>query len=263
MPMLDLSRGLRAAALAAATLAAAPGLSIGGAQAAEGVAIPPQAFAHDGIFGTFDRAALQRGFQVYTEACAACHSLRLVAFRNLADLGYSEDQIKAFASEYFVIDGPDDDGEMFERDARPSDRFPPPFPNAKAAAAANGGAVPPDLSLMAKARAGGEDYIYALLTGYEDPPVDVEIQEGLNYNRYFPGHWIAMAQPLYEDSVEFADGTPATLEQMSHDLASFLTWTAEPFLEERKQTGIAVILFLIVFTAMLYAIKRKVWADLH
>ena len=232
------------------------------AKAAEGVAVPAQSWSFQGIFGTFDRAALQRGWQVYNEVCAACHGLGYIAFRNLAELGYTEDQIKAFAAEKIIVDGPDDEGEMFERDGRPADYFPDPFANDKAAAAANGGAVPPDLSLMAKARAGGPDYIYALLIGYEEPPADVEMNEGLSYNKYFPGHQIAMAQPLDDDAVEYADGTEASLDQMSRDVASFLMWTAEPMLEERKRTGIKVILFLIVLTAMLYAAKRKIWSDL-
>ncbi len=225
--------------------------------------LPKQSWSFSGIFGTFDRAAQQRGLQVYREVCAGCHSLKLVAFRNLADLGYSEDEIKAIASEAIVIDGPDDDGEMFEREGRPADRFPAPFPNDKAAAASNGGAVPPDLSLMAKARPNGPDYLYALMTGYTDPPGDFELLEGLSYNAYFPGHQIAMAAPLSEDAVEYADGTPATVEQMSHDVVTFLMWAAEPMLEVRKQTGIKVMLFLLIFTGLLYAVKRKVWADLH
>ena len=260
--------GARALTLAAA-LTAALGAGLGTAlqsdavRAAEGVAVPAQSWSFDGIFGTFDRAALQRGLQVYAEVCAACHGLQYIAFRNLAELGYNEDQIKAFAAERIIVDGPNDDGEMFERDGRPSDYFPSPFANDKAAASANGGAVPPDLSLMAKARAGGPDYLYALLTGYDDPPADVEMNEGLSYNHYFPGHQIAMAQPLDDDAVEYADGTEATLDQMSRDLSAFLMWTAEPMLEERKRTGIKVILFLIVLTALFYAIKRKVWSDLH
>ena len=236
---------------------------VGTATAAEGVAIPAQEWSHSGIFGTYDRAAAQRGLQVYRASCAACHSLDRIAFRNLADLGYSEDEIKAMAAEATVIDGPDDDGEMFEREGLASDYFPAPFPNSKAAAAANGGAVPPDLSLMAKARFGGADYIYALLVGYEDPPADFEMLEGLSYNAYFPGHQIAMAPPLFEGGVEYADGTEATVEQMAHDVAVFLSWTAEPEMEERKQTGLKVILFLLVLTGLLYAVKRKVWADIH
>ncbi|RMD64331.1 MAG: cytochrome c1, partial [Alphaproteobacteria bacterium] len=158
---------------------------------------------------------------------------------------------------------PDDEGEMFERPGRPSDHFPSPFPNPQAAAAANNGATPPDLSLMAKARVGGPNYIRALLTGYEDPPADVELLDGQYYNVYFPGNRIAMAPPLSEDAVEYQDGTPATVDQMAADVATFLMWAAEPHMEDRKETGIKVILYLIVLTAVLYAVKRKVWADLH
>jgi ubiquinol-cytochrome c reductase cytochrome c1 subunit len=234
------------------------------AQAAEAEAPPKYDWSFDGIFGKFDRAALQRGYQVYREVCAACHSMRLVAFRDLTDLGYDVDQIKAFAAESTVVDGPDDEGEMFERDGRPADRMPSPFPNAKAAAAANGGAAPPDLSLMAKARKEGPSYIRALVSvGYEEPPADVEILEGQNYNIYFPGNRIAMAPPLDDDAVEYQDGTEASVDQMAADVAQFLMWTAEPKMEQRKETGIKVILFLLVFTGILYAIKRKVWADLH
>ncbi len=152
---------------------------------------------------------------------------------------------------------------MFERPGRPSDRFPSPFPNDKAAAASNNGAVPPDLSLIVKARNGGADYVHGLLTGYAEPPEDLEILEGQNYNLYFPNNVTAMAPPLFEDAVEYGDGTPATVEQMATDVATFLAWTAEPTMEERKSMGIGVMLFLLVFTGVLYAVKRKVWADLH
>ena len=258
-----MDKTLLGALAAAAAFTLALGAPSHDSEAAEGVAVPHQEWSFHGIFGQYDRAELQRGLQVYVESCAACHSLKRIAFRNLADLGYSEAEVKAFASQFQVVDGPDDDGEMFERAALASDYFPLPFPNDKAAAAANGGAVPPDLSLMTKARAGGADYVYALMTGYVDPPEDVEILEGLNYNKYFPGHQIAMAAPLFEDGVEYADGTPATVEQMARDVSAFLTWAAEPEMEERKRMGIKVVLFLIVFTAMLYAVKRKVWSDLH
>ena len=231
------------------------------AQAAgEAEPLPEVHWSFDGPFGTYDRAALQRGLQVYREVCSLCHSLDYVAFRNFRDLGYSEEEVKALASEYTITDGPNDDGEMFERSGEPSDYFPAPFPNAKAAAAANGGAAPPDLSLMAKARMGGATYIYALLTGYEDPPADFE---GLNYNIYFPGKQIAMAQPLYEDGVAYSDGTPATVEQQARDVAHFLMWAAEPKLEDRKGMGLKVLIFLVVFTGLLYAVKRKVWKDVH
>ena len=265
---------------------------ISSAQAAAGLSLPKQEWSFTGVFGSFDNAARQRGFQVFRESCSGCHSLDLMYFRNFADLGYSEDEIKALAAEYTVIDGPDDDGEMFERPGKPFDRFPAPFPNKKAAAAANGGAVPPDLSLMAKARIGGTNYLHALLTGYMDLPedwktnegfqwlvaeverfeekdgeevrvVEFEVSEGLNFNKYFPGHQIAMAPPLSEGLVEYEDGTEATVAQMAHDVSTFLMWTAEPKLEERKRMGIKVILFLLVFTGILYAVKRKIWADLH
>lgn len=250
--------------LLAATLAfLGLGLSGGPLQAAGGIEIPHQSWSFSGMFGTFDRAAQQRGLQVYREVCAGCHSLDLIAFRNLSDLGYDVDQIKAIAAEATVIDGPDDDGEMFERAGLASDYFPAPFPNAKAAAASNGGAIPPDLSLMTKARVGGPDYLFALLTGYGEPPADFELLEGLNYNKYFPGHQIAMAQPLDDDAVEYADGTTASLDQMARDLTTFMMWTAEPMLEERKNMGVKVLFFLIIFTAVLYAVKRRVWADLH
>ncbi len=160
-------------------------------------------------------------------------------------------------------DGPNDDGEMFERPGRPSDRFRSPFPNEQAARAANNGALPPDLSVIVKARAGGADYIHALLTGYTDPPAGVEVMEGMHYNRYFPGHQIAMAPPLNEDQVAFHDGTPATVEQMSRDVATFLAWAAEPELEERRSLGVKILLFLTILGGLAYAVKRKVWADVH
>jgi len=242
------------AALAAAYSGSA--LAAGG-----GPALPEREWSFDGPFGTFDRAALQRCLPGYREVCAGCHGLKYIAVRDLAALGYDEDELKAFAAEYTVTDGPNDEGEMFEREGRLSDYLPSPFPNAKAAAAANGGAAPPDLSLIAKARKGGPTYIHALLTGYDEPPAD--FPEGANYNTYFPGHQIAMAAPLFEDGVTYADGTPATVEQMASDVSHFLMWTAEPKLENRKGMGLKVLLFLIVFTGVLYAAKRKVWADVH
>ena len=264
-------RPIFAACAAAAISLSVAALAPNHVRAAEGVAVPKQEWSFSGIFGHYDRAALQRGFQVYKEVCAGCHGLSLVAFRNLGQddiissggLGYEEDEVKAIAAEFTVEDGPDDEGDMFERAAIPSDRFPDPFPNSQAAAAANGGAVPPDLSLMVKARAGGADYLFALLTGYVDPPADFELLDGLNYNAYFPGHQISMAAPLYEEAVEYADGTPPTLDQMARDVTHFLAWTSEPEMEWRKRMGLKVILFLIVFTALLYAVKRKIWADLH
>ncbi len=220
-----------------ASIVVAAGLAVSAAPAlgAESIEAPEREWSFHGLFGTFDRAALQRGFQVYQEVCSGCHSLRLIAFRNLEALGFDEDEIKAIAAEYSVEDGPDDEGEMFERPALPPDRIPPPFPNSKAAAASNNGAVPPDLSLMVKARDGGADYVHAFLTGYADPPDGVELLDIQNYNLYFPGNMTAMAPPLDEDAVEYADGTPATVEQMASDVVTFLAWTAEPTMEERKR----------------------------
>lgn len=235
----------------------------GPAVAAEEMSIPAQSWSFSGAFGTFDRAALQRGYQVYKEVCAACHSMHLIRFRDLAALGFNEDEIKAIAAEYEVTDGPNDQGEMFQRPARPADKFKSPFPNDNAARAGNNGALPPDLSLMAKARKGGVDYSYAILTGYADPPAGVTLMDGMSYNKYFPGHQIGMPKPLNPDQVTFADGTKATVEQMSHDVSTFLAWTAEPELEARKRLGVKVILFLIILTGLLYATKRKIWRALH
>ncbi len=238
-------------------MAAAPG------GASEQASPESRDWSFSGIFGSFDRAAQQRGLQVYREVCAGCHSLKLVAFRDLAGLGYEDNDIKALAAEYEVEDGPNDEGEMFTRPARPFDRFVPPFPNAQAARAANNGTFPTDLSVITKARKGGADYLHALLTGYADPPEDLELQDGMSYNPYFPGGQIAMPPPLFDDGVEYADGTKATVEQLSRDVVTFLAWASEPELEERKRLGIKVMLFLIVLTGLLYAAKRKVWSDVH
>ena len=224
---------------------------------------PKQNWSFNGMFGTFDRASAQRGLQVYREVCAGCHSIKQIHFRQLSGIGYQDAQIKAMAAEIEVTDGPNDEGDMFERAGLPSDRFPLPFPNKKAAAASNNGKAPPDLSLMTKARINGADYLYALLTGYKEPPGGFEIPDGGNYNAYYPGNVIAMAAPLEDDAVEYQDGTKATTEQMAKDVTVFLSWTAEPELESRKAMGIKVLLFLIFLTALLYAVKRKVWEDVH
>ena len=224
---------------------------------------PEREWSFHGLFGTFDRGALQRGFQVYTEVCAGCHSLRLMSYRHLASIGFSEAQIKKIAAEVEVTDGPNDEGEMFQRPGQPNDRFVSPFANPQAARAANNGALPPDLTLMVKARGGGVDYLYNLLVGYRDPPKGVELPEGMAYNLYFNGHQIAMPAPLAEDAVEYADKKKATIEQMAIDVSTFLAWTAEPELEERKRMGVKVLLFLLVLTGMMYAVKRKIWADVH
>jgi ubiquinol-cytochrome c reductase cytochrome c1 subunit len=257
---------MRKASFALAGAAALALAWIGVAAAQEEQPAPPLPnvpWSFSGPFGTFDRAELQRGFQVYNEVCSNCHSMNLLHYRDLAALGYSDDEIKAIAAQKEVTDGPNDQGEMFKRPARPSDRFVAPFPNEKAARAANNGALPPDLSLVVKAREGGSNYVNALLTGYRDPPPGMKMAEGMYYNLYFPGHQIAMPPPLADNSVTFADGTPATLPQEAHDVATFLTWAAEPNAETRKRTGAKVILFLLVMTGVLYATKRKIWAEVH
>ena len=223
-------------------------------------------WSFNGLFGTYDRDALRRGFQVYKEVCASCHSLNQIAFRNLSQPGgpeFSEAEVKAIAKEYIVEDGPDDYGDMFEREALPKDKFPSPYPNENAARAANGGAYPPDLSLINKARGGGPDYIHALLSGYEDPPEGLELRAGLYYNPYMAGGKIAMPSPLIEDLVEYGDGTPATVEQMSMDVTHFLNWTAEPELEERKRMGFMVLIYLTIFAGLMFFSMRKIWADQH
>jgi ubiquinol-cytochrome c reductase cytochrome c1 subunit len=229
--------------------------------AGEAIAIPDTRFSFDGLFGTYDRASLQRGFQVYSEVCAACHGMRLLSYRNLLEIGLSEEQVRNIAANVQIADGPNADGEMFERPGRLSDRFRSPFPNENAARAANNGALPPDLSVMTKARAGGADYLKALLTGYRDPPSDMTMQDGMYYNAYYPGHQIAMPSVLNEGQVEFADRTEASVDQMARDVASFIAWASEPELEQRRQMGVRIILFLIVLGGLTYAVKRKVWAD--
>jgi ubiquinol-cytochrome c reductase cytochrome c1 subunit len=231
-------------------------------------ALPPRhpstEWPEHGPFGTYDRAALQRGFQVYKQVCSTCHSLKLLAYRDLTDLGFSAAEVKAIAADVTVNDGPNDNGDMFDRPGRPADFFVKPFPNDQAARAANHGALPPDLSLIVKARHGGEDYIYSIITGFgKTPPADEKIASGMNYDPYFPGHQIAMPQPLVDNSVTYSDGTQATLDQEAKDVVQFLAWAAEPKLEVRKQTGFKVVLFLIVFAGVMYGVKRKVWSKLH
>lgn len=236
----------------------------GGAYAAGGKAFKNVSWPWEGVFGSYDKASLQRGLQVYQDVCAGCHGLRLVAYRNLSALGYNTDQIKAFAKEYEVQnEEPNDEGEMFMRPALPSDRFISPYPNEQAARASNNGAYPPDLSLIVKARKQGADYLYSLLSGYSEPPAKAEAMEGLNYNPYFAGGWIAMPSPLSDDGVEYGDGTKATVDQMAKDVTSFLAWAAMPELEARKGMGLKVMIFLIVLTGLLIAVKKKVWSDVH
>lgn len=240
-----------------------------------------QEWSFSGPFGTYDRAQLQRGLKVYKEVCSTCHSLKYVSFRDLKALGYSNEQIKAFAKTYDIADGPNSEGEMFVRKGVPTDYFPSPFPNSEVAKFANNGANPGDLSLMAKARAvslpfpafiadiftnyneAGPDYITALLTGYSDPPEGTEIADGNWYNPYFgSGTSLAMAPPLSDGIVAYDDGTEETVENYARDISAFLMWTADPHMEIRKKTGFRVILFLIVFAGLAYAVKRRIWNEL-
>ena len=219
-------------------------------------------WSFDGMTGKFDKQSIQRGFKVYKEVCSACHSIKRVAFRNLMEIGFSEDEVKALASEYEVKDGPDEEGEMFERPARLADIIPGPYPNEKAARAANNGAYPLDLSLIIKARHDGANYVYSLLTGYSKPPLNFELGENMYYNPYFAagGDQLAMTPPLHtEGQVEFDDGTKATVDQMSNDVVNFLQWVAEPEMQESKSLGIKVLIFLIFFTVLFYIAKKRIW----
>ena len=227
------------------------------------VTLKTRDWSFSGPFGTFDKAAMQRGFQVYNEVCAGCHSMKLIAFRNFADLGYNEAEIKALAAQYEIQDGPNDDGEMFMRPAIPADRMPSPYANDNAARAGNNGALPPDLSLIAKARPNGPNYLYSLLSSYGDAPNDKEVPDGMYYNAAYPGHLIAMPQPLYGDDVEYSDGAATSIEAVSADLTQFLMWAAEPKMEVRKRTGVAAVFFLGIFVIFSYLAKRRIWADVH
>jgi ubiquinol-cytochrome c reductase cytochrome c1 subunit len=247
----------------AALMFLALGAGVASAQDEETIALLHPGWSFGGVFGTFDRASLQRGFEIYNEVCSNCHSMNLLHYRDLAALGYDPDQIKAIAAAKQVTDGPDDKGEMYQRAGRPYDVFAKPYPNEQAARAALNGALPPDLSLIVKAREGGEDYVYSILMGYKDPPSGFKLGDGMMYDAYFPGHQIAMPPPLSDGAVTFADKTPATLAQEAHDVVTFLSWAAEPTMEERKRTGAKTVLFLLAMTGVLYGAKRKIWSDLH
>ena len=276
------SRHMVTALLVAAALS---GAAMRTACAQEAAAPPRQHWSFYGPFGTYDGAQLQRGFKIYREVCSTCHSIKLLAFRNLADPGgpgFTEAQAAAIAATFQVTDGPNDEGQMFQRPGKISDYFPPPFPNDQAARAALGGKLPPDMSDLAKARSyewgfpqfvfdaflmyqeDGPDYIHAILNGYTDPPVGFVLPPGGQYNEYFPGGTIGMPKPLTDGQVEYTDGTPTTVDQYGRDVAAFLMWAAEPKLDARKQLGFQVMVFLIVLTGLLYFTKKKVWhAVLH
>jgi ubiquinol-cytochrome c reductase cytochrome c1 subunit len=284
-----MNRVLSVLAAAGLVMAGAMGIAAAQEEAGHNVAEPThfpinkpthEDWTFAGPFGTYDRGQLQRGLKIYKEVCSACHSMKLVAFRTLEELGYSEAQVKAFAAEYTVQDGPNADGEMFERPGVPSDYFPSPFPNVEAAAAANNGAAPPDFSLIAKARGvergfptfvfdiftqyaeNGPDYIHALLTGYDhEPPAGMTIAEGTYYNPYFiAGKSLAMAPPLSDDQVTYDDGSRQTVDQYARDVSAFLMWAAEPHMEDRKKTGFRVMVFLVLFAGLVYLTKRRVWS---
>ena len=219
-----------------------------------------------GLFGKFDRGALQRGYQVYTEVCSSCHSMKYVSYRNLAEKGgpeFTEAQAKAIAASFEVKDGPNADGEMFTRPGKLSDKFVMPYENVKAAQAANGGAYPPDMSVLVKARGGGVDYIYSLLQGYENPPAGFILDDGVYYNKYMYGNKIKMANQLSDDLVEYADGTSATVEQMSKDVTTFLMWAAEPHLESRHQMGFKAIVYLVILTILVYFSMKRIWSRIE
>ena len=275
----------RGLAVAVALAAALTGLGMRLASAQEADAPPRQHWSFSGPFGTYDPAQLQRGFKIYKEVCSTCHSLKLIAFRNLADPGgpdFTEAQAATIAAGYQITDGPNHQGQMFQRPGRVADTFPPPFPNEQAARAALGGALPPDMSVLAKARSyeagfpwfifdafiqyqeDGPDYIHAILNGYADPPAGFTLPPAAQYNKYFPGHAIGMPKPLSDGQVEYTDGTPTTVDQYGRDIAAFLMWAAEPTLDARKRLGFQVMVFLIVFTGLLYFTKKRVWhAVLH
>lgn len=215
-------------------------------------------FSFDGVFGVIDKASARRGLQVYNEICAGCHSLEHVSYRNLLDIGFTNDQVKEYASQFEVMAKPDSEGEVYMRSAIPSDKFVSPYQNDNQAKSMNNGAIPPDLSLIIKARAGGASYFYSLLMGYKDLPEEEELSNGY-YNVAYPGNIIAMPQPLYGDDVEYSDGTEATMEQEIIDLVSFLTWTAQPELNDRKSMGFRVFLFLVFMTSVLFLSYRKIW----
>jgi ubiquinol-cytochrome c reductase cytochrome c1 subunit len=248
---------LAAAALVAAGLFAAP-------LTAQDVTEPtPQHWSFDGIFGSPDLASAQRGFQVYAEVCSNCHAMHQMHFRDLTGLGLTDDEVKAVASTFTVPQGTDDQGLPKEGPGTPANQFRSPFPNEKASRAANNGAYPPDLSLIINAREDGANYVYGVLTGYADAPAGFSMQDGMNYNRIFPGHQIAMPQPLQDGRVTYTDGTPTTVAQMARDVVTFLQWTSNPEESERKAMGVRVILFLILLTGVTYAVKRKIWSDVH
>ena len=238
----------------------------GTSNAAEKVEYLKTDWSFKGLFGKFDRAALQRGYQVYTEVCSSCHSMKYLSYRNLAEEGgpeFTVAQAKAIAASFEVTDGPNDDGEMYTRPGKLSDKFVMPYDNVKAAQAANGGAYPPDMSVLVKARGDGVDYIYSLLQGYEDPPVGMSLDDGVYYNKYMYGNKIKMSNQLSDGLVEYGDGTNASVEQMAKDVTTFLMWAAEPHLESRHQMGFKAIVYLVILTILVYFSMKKIWSRIE
>jgi ubiquinol-cytochrome c reductase cytochrome c1 subunit len=256
-----------ARALASFGLACLASLPAAGARADGGARpeLPSPLWSFAGILGRYDQAALRRGFLVYVDTCSGCHSLRHVAYRDLSALGvgFAPEDIKALAAQFKVEDGPNEEGKMFRRPARPSDRIVSRFPNKQAAQHANNGMYPPDLSLITKARRDGTDYLYAFLIGYGEAPAGFELNPGMHFNRFAPGQQTGMEAVLEDDLVEFDDGTPATVDQMARDVTEFLSWAADPHREIRHGIGSRVVIFLFLLTLMLIALKREVWAHLH
>jgi ubiquinol-cytochrome c reductase cytochrome c1 subunit len=249
-------RSLLAAGFIAAVLASP-------AMAEEETPMPNVGWSFERLFGTFDLGSAQRGYQVYSSVCANCHSLQFVHYRDLSGIGLDAEQIKAIAAGVTVPQGVDDQGNPKDGPATPANQFKSPFPNEKAARATNNGALPPDLSLIVNAREGGPNYIYGILTGFADAPAGFKLQDGMNYNKMFPGHQIAMPQPLQDGSVEYADGTSTAIGQEAIDVVTFLSWAANPEMVERKQMGVRAILFLVFMTGLTYAVKRRIWSDVH
>ena len=231
--------------------------------AEEAMSLKKQNWSFEGIFGRYDNSTLQRGLQIYQEVCSACHGMKRLRFRELRDLGFTDGQIKIYAETFEILDGPNELGEMFLRPGEPSDTFVSPYKNKEEAKASFDGSYPPDLSLLTKAIKNGPDYIYSLLTGYEDPPKEFKLTDGLYYNPYYDGKVIAMPPPLYDNAIEYIDGTNASLDQLSYDIVHFLNWAAEPKLQQRKSLGLKVLLFLIVLTLLLYVTMKEIWSRIE
>jgi ubiquinol-cytochrome c reductase cytochrome c1 subunit len=231
--------------------------------AEEAMSLKKQNWSFEGIFGRYDNSTLQRGLQIYQEVCSACHGMKRLRFRELRDLGFTDGQIKIYAETFEILDGPNELGEMFLRPGEPSDTFVSPYKNKEEAKASFGGSYPPDLSLLTKAIKNGPDYIYSLLTGYEDSPKEFKLTDGLYYNPYYDGKVIAMPPPLYDNAIEYIDGTNASLDQLSYDIVHFLNWAAEPKLQQRKSLGLKVLLFLIVLTLLLYVTMKEIWSRIE